>query len=307
MSWQQLHLQCEKQNADFAEALLLEEGAVSILLEDAGDEPLFEPLPNETPLWREVVLTAFFDTHTTSQFADTDFESIASDVASQVGASRFWLTTLDDKDWTREWMKHYQPIALNNNLWIIPEWLTAPDPTATNILIDPGLAFGTGYHATTRLCLDWLAEQDLKDKVVLDYGCGSGILGVGALLLGAKQVLAVDIDPQAVLATNQNAKRNGVDNHLTAYLPDDFFALKNQNALPINMITANILAKPLISFAKMFGEILPVGGTIVLAGLIENQVQEVLDAYTPYFKMDTPFCYNNHEDCHWYRLSGTKI
>lgn len=307
MAWQQLHLQCNKDSVELAEALLLEEGAVSILLEDAGDEPLFEPLPNETPLWSDVVLTAFFDTHTTNEFESVDFEAIASSVASQVAASRFWLTTLDDKDWTREWMRHYQPIALSNNLWIVPEWLTPPNPTATNILIDPGLAFGTGYHATTRLCLDWLSEQDLNNQLVLDYGCGSGILGVGALLLGAKSAIGVDIDPQAVLATNQNANRNNVGQSLTAYLPEAFFDLKNNGDLGITMITANILAKPLITFAPLFAEILKTGGKIVLAGLIENQVQDVLDAYTPYFVMDEPFHYDNQDDCHWYRLSGTRI
>lgn len=306
MSWQQLHLQCEKQNADFAEALLLEEGAVSILLEDAGDEPLFEPLPNETPLWSQIVMTAFFDTHTTDDFAGVDFESIASNIASQVGASRFWLTTLDDKDWTREWMKHYQPIAIRDNFWIIPEWLEPVDSTAINLKLDPGLAFGTGYHATTRLCLDWLTDENLTDQVVLDYGCGSGILGVGALLLGAKQVIAVDIDPQAVLATRQNAERNGVGNKLLAFLPDEFAEYQKTHALSINTITANILAKPLIGFAPLFGEILGKGGRIVLAGLIQSQVYDVLSAYTSYFAMDTPINFDNNEDCHWYRLSGTK-
>ncbi|MDO4250621.1 MAG: 50S ribosomal protein L11 methyltransferase [Moraxella sp.] len=306
MSWQQLHLQCEQSYVDLAEALLLEEGAVSILLEDAGDEPLFEPLPGEEPLWSQVVLTAVFDTHTTNAFSQVNFESIISDIASQVNASRFWLSQLDDKDWSREWMQHYQPIALNNNLWIIPEWLQAPNPNAINILIDPGLAFGTGYHATTRLCLDWLSEQDLSDKIVLDYGCGSGILGVAALLLGAKSVLAVDIDPQAIIATQQNAKRNGVADRLHTFLPEEFANYRQNNALQIDLITANILAKPLIGFAPFFAEILPKDGKIVLAGLITSQTEEVMSAYTPYFLMDKPFCYDTTDDAHWHRLSGIR-
>lgn len=306
MSWQQLHLQCDQSHVELAEALLLEEGAISILLEDAGDEPLFEPLPNETPLWSDVVVTAFFDTHTNDDFRHTNFERLASDIASQVGASRFWLNTLDDKDWTREWMSHYQPIAITDNLWIVPEWLTPPDPTATNLLIDPGLAFGTGYHATTRLCLDWLAKEDLTDRVVLDYGCGSGILGVGALLLGAKHVIAVDIDPQAVLATRQNAERNGVADKLLAFLPDEFARYRQSHAMPVDIIAANILAKPLIGFAPLFGEILSKKGRIVLAGLIQSQVADVLSAYDPHFDMDTPVNFDNPDDCHWYRLSGTR-
>lgn len=303
MSWQQLHLQCQKDKTDLAEALLLEEGAISILLEDAGDEPLFEPAPDETPLWSEVIVTAYFDTNSDDNaYIHTDFESLASEIASQVGASRFWLSTLDDKDWTREWMSHYRPIAINDNFWIVPEWLDAPNPNAINLKLDPGLAFGTGYHATTRLCLDWLTTENISNKTILDYGCGSGILAVGALLLGAKSAVGVDIDPQAILATHQNAVRNGVQDRLTAHLPSDF----NKDDFYFDIITANILAKPLIGFAPLFGEILPKEGRIVLAGLIQSQVHEVLAAYTPYFDMDMPFCYDNDEDRHWYRLSGTK-
>lgn len=296
MTWQLLHLQCTKSQTELAEALLLEEGATSIVLEDAGDEPLFEPLPGQSPLWSQVVVSAYFEPR-------TDFEDMASDVAAQIGASRFWLSSLEDKDWTREWMAHYAPIRLREDFWIVPEWLDAPNTHATNIVLDPGLAFGTGYHATTRLCLDWLYDEALTDKTVLDYGCGSGILGVGALLLGAKQVLAVDIDPQAILATHQNAVRNGVGEKLTAFLPEAF---QKPKASPIHIITANILAKPLIALAPLFGEILSDGGRIVLAGLIQSQVDEVLAAYQPYFDMDRPFCYHNLDDSHWIRLSGTK-
>lgn len=307
MSWQQLHIQCDKNHIELAEALLLEEGAVSILLEDAGDEPLFEPLPNETPLWSDIVLTAVFDTHTTTDFAECDFERMASDVASQVDATRFWLTTLEDKDWHKEWTKHYQPIKISDKLWIVPQWQSPPDPHAINILMEAGLAFGTGYHATTRLCLDWLDKQDLAGKTVLDYGCGSGILGIGALLLGAKQVLAVDIDPQAILAATQNAHQNGIDDRLQAFLPDEFAALFDKDTPKVDVITANILAKPLIGFAPYFAKILPQNTTIVLAGLIQSQVEEVLQAYRPYFDMDEPINFTQCDDNHWYRLSGKRV
>ena len=203
MSWQQIHLQCAPNQVDLAEALFYENQAVSILLEDAGDEPLFEPMPGEEPLWGNIILTAIFDTNSDNNhdFAQTDFQTLAQEIAAEVGASRVWLSCLDDKDWTKEWMTYYKPIKCQGSLWIVPKWLNAPDTSAINLILDPGLAFGTGYHATTRLCLDWLAEQDLTNKIIIDYGCGSGILGVGALLLGAKVVYAVDIDPQAVLAT----------------------------------------------------------------------------------------------------------
>lgn len=306
MSWQQLHLQCPQSAVELAEALFYEVGAVSILLEDAGDEPLLEPLPGEEPLWQDVIITAIFDTNSDDSFAGTDFESLASEVATEVDATRFWLTRLDDKDWTREWMTYYKPIKCAGNLWIVPEWLEAPEPDATNLILDPGLAFGTGYHATTRLCLDWLSEQDLTDKLVIDYGCGSGILGVAALLLGARQVLAVDIDPQAVLATRQNAELNGVADKLITFLPDEFISYRNAHNELCDTITANILAKPLIHSAPSFNDLLKTGGSIVLAGLIESQTQDVIDAYAPYFELDAPFAYDNAEDHHWNRLSGRK-
>lgn len=307
MAWQQIHLQLTKDQVELAEALFYEAEAVSILLEDAGDEPLFEPLPNEEPLWADVILTAIFDTHTDERFLSVDFEHLAQDIAATVRASRVWLTTLDDKDWTREWMSHYTPIKCQGNLWIVPQWLDAPDPDAINLILDPGLAFGTGYHATTRLCLDWLSEQDLTDKIVIDYGCGSGVLGVGALLLGAKQVLAVDIDPQAVLATRQNAKLNGVSDKMLVFLPEEFQAHQKEHHVIADVITANILAKPLIHFAPYFATLLKNGGQIVLAGLIENQTEDVKNAYSPYFKIDPPYHYDTPDDHHWHRLSAIKL
>lgn len=306
MSWQHIHLQCPKDKVEFAEALFYESEAVSILLEDAGDEPLFEPLPGEEPLWDEVILTAIYDTNSDDRFDGTDFEALANDIAAQVSASRFWTTRLDDKDWSREWMAHYKPVKCEGNLWIVPEWLDAPDPTATNLILDPGLAFGTGYHATTRLCLDWLSAQNLKDKVVIDYGCGSGVLGVAALLLGAKEVLAVDIDPQAILATCQNAALNNVSDRLKVFLPEEFSEYQRAHDLTADTITANILAKPLIEFAPLFSTLLKDGGSIVLAGLIENQTQSVIDAYAPYFELGAAYHYDNKDDHHWHRLSGIK-
>lgn len=306
MSWQQIHLQLTKDQVALAENLFDEQGVVSILLEDAGDEPLFEPMPGEEPLWGDVILTAIFDTNSDDSFANTNFENLAQEIAGQTSASRVWLSVLDDKDWTREWMNHYKPIACQGNLWIVPQWLEAPDPNAINLILDPGLAFGTGYHATTRLCLDWLTQQDLTDAIVIDYGCGSGVLGVGALLLGAKQVFAVDIDPQAILATRQNAELNGVSDKLQVFLPEEFQAFWAQNTINADVITANILAKPLIHLAPYFASLLKKGGKIVLAGLIENQSQDVQNAYHLDFDIDTPFHYDNKDDCHWHRLSAIK-
>ena len=305
MAWQQLHLQCEKDNVDLAEALLLEAGALSIALDDAGDQPLFEPLPGESPLWDEVILTGLFDATIESGTPDV-IEQLSHEIGAQVQASRTWVSAVDDKDWEREWMSNYKPIECANDLWIVPNWLTPPNPEATNIIMDPGLAFGTGYHATTRLCLDWLTEQDLTDKVVIDYGCGSGILGIAALLLGARHVYAVDIDPQAVLATNQNAARNQVDNRLQAFLPEDFTTFwQEQNIAPVEVMVANILAKPLIGLAPYFATLMAPKSRIVLAGLIESQTEQVSEAYQNYFVLDPKHAYTAQEDQHWQRLSGT--
>lgn len=308
MAWQQLHLQCQKPHALGAEALLFEAGAVSVLLEDAGDEPLFEPLPGESPLWQEIVVTAIFDTNSdeSSTLINLDFESLANHIASQVNASRFWLSLLDDKDWTREWMSYYHPIQCSDNLWVIPQWITPPDKHATNVILDPGLAFGTGYHATTRLCLEWLSHQNLQGKTVIDYGCGSGVLGIAALLLGAKQVFAVDIDPQAILATQQNAKHNGIIDNIQAMLPNEFLAYWQDTKLQADIITANILAKPLIELTPFFAKIIKPHGSIVLAGLIESQISDVTHAYNPYFKMSPSYHFDNNEDRHWHRLSGIR-
>lgn len=306
MEWQQLHLQCAKQDVELAESLLLEEGALSISLEDAGDQPLFEPLPGQSPLWDEVILTGLFNANSAK-----NIEATAQIIAVQVNATRVWTTQLADTDWEREWMSHYAPIECTNDLWIVPKWMTPPNPEAINIMMDPGLAFGTGYHATTRLCLDWLTDQDLSEKVIIDYGCGSGILGIAALLLGAKQVYSVDIDPQAVLATNQNAERNGVADHLIAYLPDEFAIAYEAGDIPkADLITANILAKPLMDLAPYLATLIKPEGGIVLAGLISEQLDEVIQAYQPWFKLDGRHCYeknDNQDDSHWHRLSGTFI
>lgn len=300
MAWQQLHLQCEKSQAELAETLMLENNALSISLDDAGDQPLFEPLPGESPLWDAVIVTGLFDTA-------QNLEELSQDLANHVTATRVWVSHVDDKDWEREWMKHYHPIECANGLWIVPKWLTPPNPHAINVIMDPGLAFGTGYHATTRLCIDWLTQQDLTGKTVIDYGCGSGILGITALLLGAKQVYAVDIDPQAILATQQNADRNQVGDSIMAFLPKAFEEFYQSHAiLPADMITANILAKPLISLAPYFATLLKPDGQIVLAGLIENQVDAVKTGYMPYFNLAEEFTFTKQEDKHWHRLSGTR-
>lgn len=306
MNWIQLHFQTNKENVELIEAILYRYGALSILLNDAEDQPLLEPMPGTSPIWDKVIVVGLFDASGFS--TNADIEQVQSHITSEADVQRSWVSKLDDKAWERAWMEHYEPIQCADNLWIVPKWLDAPDPTATNILIDPGLAFGTGYHASTQLCLAWLAEQDLTDKLVIDYGCGSGILGICALKLGAKAVLAVDIDPQAVTASTQNATLNGVADRLWAGLPDEFEAKFNSkdnkntqnNQDKADVLVANILAKPLKQFAPYFATLCQPKAKIVLAGLIEPQTQDIRDTYQPWFelpdKADLPE--------NWIRLAG---
>lgn len=186
MKWLQIHITVDQAQVDFTETLLLSLGAVSVTLDDAEDQALLEPLPGETPLWNKVIVTGIYQQDDSEQI---DVDSLVKFVQEQLPEAPVRFDELEDQAWERAWMDYYEPIQIADKFWIVPEWLEAPDAEATNIKLDPGLAFGTGNHASTFLCLQWLGSVDLKDKVVVDYGCGSGILGVAALLLGAKKSL----------------------------------------------------------------------------------------------------------------------
>ena len=207
---------------------------------------------------------------------------------------------MEDQEWERTWMDAYEPIQIGEKYWIVPEWMEAPEADAVNIKLDPGLAFGTGNHASTFLCLQWLGKTDVKDKIVVDYGCGSGILGVAALLLGAKKVYATDIDPQAVLATQQNADLNGVLDKLYVGLPEEFNKeLADQKA---DVFVANILAGPLMALAADFSTLIKSEGAFALAGVIEEQVDDVSRVYSEFFDiLDV-----EKRDGHWCRISGKR-
>jgi ribosomal protein L11 methyltransferase len=196
MTWLQLHINTSPEAAKKVDSALQKNGALSVTLADNADQPIFEPALGETPLWQETRVTGLFN-------ADVDSKSLQERIlreCKQAFSSSHW-SILEDKDWEREWMIHYHPIQCTENFWICPSWTPVPDPKAVNLMLDPGLAFGTGTHPTTFLCLQWIAEQNFSGKKAIDYGCGSGILGIAALLLGAEQVTGVDIDPQALLAT----------------------------------------------------------------------------------------------------------
>ncbi|KJV40570.1 50S ribosomal protein L11 methyltransferase [Acinetobacter brisouii] len=297
MKWLQIHITVDQAQVDFTETLLLSLGAVSVTLDDAEDQALLEPLPGETPLWNKVIVTGIYQQDDNEQI---DVDSLIKFVQEQLPETPVRFDELEDQAWERAWMDYYEPIQIAEKFWIVPEWLEAPDAEATNIKLDPGLAFGTGNHASTFLCLQWLGSIDLKDKIVVDYGCGSGILGVAALLLGAKKVYATDIDPQAVLATKQNAELNGVLDRLFVGLPEEFNAeFKSQQA---DVLVANILAAPLMALAPEFAKLLKADGEFALAGVIEEQVEDVSGVYQEYFDI---LNIEKREE-NWCRISGKR-
>ena len=194
MAWIQLRIHTHRDNADLLGDLLMDQGSLSITYEDGQDEPIFEPKLGETPLWQDTVMIALFD-------AGTDLAPTIEFLESMPFLGKGFnhkIEQVEDKDWIREWMDSFHPIQFGSRLWICPSWREIPDPTAVNVILDPGLAFGTGTHPTTALCLEWLDSLDLSNQEVIDFGCGSGILAIAAIKLGAKKVTGVDIDYQAI-------------------------------------------------------------------------------------------------------------
>lgn len=292
MPWLQLKLTTDRDSAEGLEDLLLASGAVSVTLEDDADQPILEPALGETPLWDQVRLTGLYD-------ADIDTRAVSERLAtawSQPLPEHRW-EQLEDKDWEREWMSHYQAIRCGERLWICPSWQEPPEPDKVNLMLDPGLAFGTGTHPTTFLCLQWLDQQQLDGLDLVDFGCGSGILGIAALLLGADRVTGVDIDPQALTATRDNAARNALpENAMPVYLPG------RCPEVTADIMLANILAGPLVELAPQLQRMTRVDGKICLSGILANQADAVMEAYRPWFDFD-PVA----EQDGWVRLTGTKI
>jgi ribosomal protein L11 methyltransferase len=297
VKWLQIHITVDQAQVDFTETLLESLGALSVTLDDAENQDLLEPLPGETPLWNKVIVTGIYAQEDDEEI---DVDSIVTFITAQMPEAPLTHEFIEDQEWERTWMDAYEPIQIADKFWIVPEWMTPPDLDAVNLKLDPGLAFGTGNHASTFLCLQWLGKTDLKDKIVIDYGCGSGILAVAALLLGAKKVYATDIDPQAVLATQQNAELNAVLGNLYVGLPDEFNeTLKDQKA---DVFVANILAGPLMMLAPQFATLVKPEGEFALAGVIEEQVSDVSSVYAEFFDILEV----EKRDGYWCRISGKR-
>jgi ribosomal protein L11 methyltransferase len=291
MPWIQLKINSQAENAEQIGEMLSANGAQAVTFVDAKDTPMYEPKPGEVMLWPDTQIVGLYD-------AQYDMSRVIKQLSkSKLLGKNFnhKLDQLEDKDWEREWMVNFHPMQFGERLWICPSWRDVPDPNAVNVMLDPGLAFGTGTHPTTSLCLRWLDSLELSKATVVDFGCGSGILGIAALKLGAKRVVGIDIDPQALLASQDNANRNDVGEKIELYLPE------HQPVLQADVVLANILAGPLRELKSVISGYCKPGGKLVLSGILDNQAEEINTLYSDTFDMQ-PIAI----DGEWARVSGVK-
>jgi ribosomal protein L11 methyltransferase len=293
-AWQELHFTARKDQVQALEEWLFERGALSVTLEDDADQPLLEPGPGETPLWDVVRVTALY-------VGDQDITPILGEIPPNLitSASRAPVPVAD-REWARVWENEFHPLQMGERLWICPSWTPPPDPDAINILLDPGLAFGTGTHPTTAMCLRSMDADLGSGARVVDYGCGSGILGIAAVRLGATAALGVDNDPQAITASLNNAARNHVPREaFSVVLPEDELVSSWRGGA--TWVVANILAGPLVVLAPVLTSLMTPGGRLLLAGLLADQAEEVIKAYAP--TIDLVIADQQEE---WVLLSGNK-
>jgi ribosomal protein L11 methyltransferase len=301
MPWLEVSVRVARQHADLVETLLQNQPVLAVTMTDDADDPVLEPGVGETPLWPSVCVTALFD-------GDTDTAPIAQMLSLIPGVDRPQLVNFrrfDDQQWERVWLDRFQPMRFGKDLWIVPGDQTVPEGAGVVLRLDPGLAFGTGTHPTTRLCLQWIDSHDFAGKTILDFGCGSGVLGIVAAIKGARRVVCVDNDPQALTATHENAVRNAVGDVIEALSPEEFAnRYPRSSALGqahFDVVLANILAGPLIELAPLLLDQLREGGEVVLSGVLTAQSNEVAAAYQSQTdKIDEVI------DEGWVRLHGCK-
>lgn len=292
MPWQQIKINVKAAVAEDVGDMLTRLDAQAVTFVDAKDTPVYEPKPGEVLLWPDTQVIGLYE-------AESDLSEVILTLASsEIFAEGFnyALDQLEDKDWEREWMDNFHPMQFGHRLWICPSWRDAPDPNAINIKLDPGLAFGTGTHPTTSLCLKWLDSQKLENKDLVDFGCGSGILAVAALKLGANSVVGIDIDPQALIASKQNAQKNDVVDKLHLFLPGQ------QPQKAVDIVMANILAGPLKELHQTITNFCKPGASLVMSGILVAQVEDVLSKYEKNFLFE-PIAV----DGEWVRLVGHRI
>ncbi len=279
MPWQQVTARIDQDRARETESLLETLGAVSVTLADAGDEAVFQLDRESTPLWRDIIATGLFsdsvDIHTVTDRLRQALQLPHPDAVT--------VKRLEDQDWERAWMKDFHPVRFGQRLWVCPSWSEPPEPDAINLMLDPGLAFGSGTHPTTAMCLEWLEAQPMTGQYLIDYGCGSGILAIAALKLGAARVLGVDNDPQALTATDNNRAMNDIDaDRLTVSLPGE------HDDSPADILVANILSGPLQSLLPTLAALVRPGGHLVLSGVLSEQTEPLLERYAVHFDMQPP-------------------
>jgi ribosomal protein L11 methyltransferase len=294
MSWLQISVSTTKDNAETAEDCLFSAGAQTVTFTDAADQPILEPGVNETPIWNTVIVTGLFS-------ADDDHDAVLAAIKACLHDINYSCSTeqLADKNWTRAWMDHYHAMQFGERLWVCPLHLEPPEPDAINLRLDPGLAFGTGTHPTTSLCLRWLDRNIKTQNSLLDFGCGSGILAIAAIMLGVDHADGVDIDPQALIATHSNAENNQVNEKINSFLPADF--QRQHTDTRYDVVVANILSGPLAELAATLAGHTRKHGHIVLSGILREQAESVINAYKDFFEMDAPVF---EED--WVLLHGIK-
>jgi ribosomal protein L11 methyltransferase len=275
MPWLQLILDTDAQQVNQLSEALTAIGALSVTWQDAEDQPLYEPPLDTTPLWEHTRVVGLFE-------GDADGVQLQAQLQAMLAPlplPNCQVQLLADQDWSRVWMNHFHPMQFGSQLWVCPSWEKPPDSQAVNVVLDPGLAFGSGTHTTTALCLEWLEQhrEVLQGQTLIDYGCGSGILAIAAVKLGASQVWAVDNDPQALQATQNNSQQNLVATKVITVLPEQLPSVQADGLL------ANILAKPLRELVATFADHLKNGAWVVLSGILQEQTAEVIAAYQPYF------------------------
>jgi len=295
MSWIQIRVHTHSEQVEKVEDTLMECGALSVTLKDDADQPILEPELGTTPVWDDTCVIGLYEAS-----RDPDELSAELNMVYQLKAKtdlpRHRIEILEDKDWVREWMDNYHPMQFGERLWVCPSWRETPVKDAVNLMLDPGLAFGTGTHPTTSLCLKFLDRAVEGGELVVDFGCGSGILGIAALLLGARHMAGTDIDPQALLATEDNANRNGISrDRYEIYLPE------NTPELQADIMVANILAGPLEQLAPTIAGLTRSGGKLALSGLLAEQAETISHCYGQWFDMNAP-----EQEGDWVVLTGIK-
>ncbi|GKT12631.1 MAG: ribosomal protein L11 methyltransferase [Thiomicrorhabdus sp.] len=267
MAWIQINTTVAEPLAEPLSDAFMEANAASVTFEDAKDQPIFEPEIGTTPIWQQTKVIGLFDAEVNGQAVI----ELLKQIVPAVSEAHFQIEQLEDKDWIRAWMDQFKPMKFGDHLWIVPSWSVPPKPEAINLMLDPGMAFGTGTHPTTAMCLTWLDQHAPQGIKVIDYGCGSGVLALAAQKLGAASVAGTDIDPQAITASNQNAERNNES--------ISFNLVENFNSEPVDLLIANILAGPVKELSGEFNRLLKPGGTLVLSGLLATQAKGLIEHY----------------------------